>query len=364
MLKKSAILLALLWAQSGVFFIDQAIAQKPPGQERPPMPVEAASVEVGTVVLSIPAIGSLKSSESVTISSEIAGRISEIIGKEGQPIKAGELLVALDPSIYEADVAQMQASIALTKANYQRASELFDKRVGTQQARDEAQAKFLADEANMASAQARLTKTKIYAPFDGVLGLRRLSVGQYVAPGEIIFNLEAIDPLKIDFRIPEIYLNKIKIGQQIITTLDASPGKEYTATLYAIDPLVDQSGHSILIRAILPNGSNELRPGLFARLKLIYETRDQALLIPEQAVFFMGQQKFVYRIIEGKAALTPVTTGDRNGGKVEILQGLSAGDQIVVAGMLKIFNGMPVAPLPTCGTPPCGPGGPPPAAPK
>ena len=360
MLKKSRTLIVMLSAQLGAFFVAQAVAQQPPGQERPPMPVEAGQVEVGQVILSIPAIGSLKSSESVTISPEIAGRISEIIGKEGQPVKAGELLVALDPSIYQAELAQAQASIALSKANYQRASELFDKRVGTQQARDEAQARFLADEASLASAQARLTKTKIYAPFDGVLGLRRASVGQYVSPGEIVFNLEAINPLKIDFRIPEIYLSKIKIGQQIATKLDALPGKQYTGTLYAIDPLIDQNGRSILIRATLPNDTGELRPGLFARLNLIYETRDQALLVPEQAVFFMGQQKFVYRIVEGRATLSPVTTGDRNAGKVEIVEGLSAGEQIIVAGMMKIFNGMPVAPLPACG-PPSGPGGPPPS---
>ncbi len=376
MLKKSRTLIVMLSAQLGAFFVAQAVAQQPPGQERPPMPVEAGQVEVGQVILSIPAIGSLKSSESVTISPEISGRISEIIGKEGQPVKAGELLVALDPSIYQAELAQAQASIALSKANYQRASELFDKRVGTQQARDEAQAGFLADEASLASAQARLTKTKIYAPFDGVLGLRRASVGQYVSPGEIVFNLEAIDPLKIDFRIPEIYLSKIKIGQQIATKLDALPGKQYTGTLYAIDPLIDQNGRSILIRATLPNDTGELRPGLFARLNLIYETRDQALLVPEQAVFFMGQQKFVYRIVEGRATLSPVTTGDRNAGKVEIVEGLSAGEQIIVAGMMKIFNGMPVAPLPACGSPsgpggppsgpggpPSGPGGPPPGGP-
>ncbi len=337
----------LLLALSQLLLTHQGIAQAPNGaQERPPMPVEAVQVEVGQVVLSIPAVGSLKSAESVTISPEIPGRLSAVIGKEGQAVQAGEVLVTLDSSIYQAELAQAEASIALSKANYQRAAELFEKRVGTQQARDEAEARFRADEAALALAKARLTKTTINAPFNGILGLRRASIGQYLSPGEIVFNLESINPLKVDFRIPEIYLSKIRVDQQIIIKIDALPTKEYSGTVYAIDPLIDQNGRSILIRATLANDSGELRPGLFARINLVYETRAEALLIPEQSVFFMGQQKFVYRIVDGKASLTAVKTGERSTGKIEIVEGLSSGDIVITAGMMKIFDHAPVAPLP------------------
>jgi membrane fusion protein (multidrug efflux system) len=191
-----------------------------------------------------------------------------------------------------------------------------------------------------------LDKTVIAAPFDGVLGLRSVSVGQYLAPGDPIFKLEAIDPLKVDFRVPEIYFANVRIGAEIKVTVDALPDENITGKVYAIDPLVDEQGRAIVVRATIPNKDRQLRPGLFTRVALVYDTIEAAILVPEQAIVPIGQDKFVFKVVDGKAAMTKVTIGERFLGRAEIPEGLVAGDTVVTAGQLKIRDGADVTVLP------------------
>lgn len=318
------------------------------------IPVEAVTVAVERVDLTIPAVGSLRSNESVVLSPEIAGRVVEILGDEGQAVTAGTPVARLDQSVYKAEIAEIEANLALARANFKRADELMRKNAGTARARDEAEAEMRVEEAKLASSQARLEKTVIAAPFDGVLGLRSVSVGQYLAEGDAIFKLEAIDPLKVDFRVPEIYFGKVRLGQTINVEVDALPGEPVAGTVYAIDPLVDEQGRAIVVRATLPNKDKRLRPGLFARVALVYDTIAEAILVPEQAIVPIGEDKFLFKVVNGKAALVKVTIGERFKGRAEIRQGLAAGDTVVTAGQLKIHDGADVTVMPASDGPQVG----------
>ena len=310
------------------------------------VPVEAVTVAVERIDLTIPAVGSLRSNESVVLSPEIAGRVNEILADEGQAVTAGTPIARLDQSVYRAEIAEIEANLALSRANFKRADELLRKKAGTARARDEAEAELRANEAKLVLAQAMLDKTVIAAPFDGVLGLRSVSVGQYLEPGDPIFKLEQIDPLKLDFRVPEVQFTRIHIGQAINVRVDAFPDETITGTLYAIDPLVDENGRSVVIRARIPNESGRLRPGLFARLELVYDSIEQAIIVPEEAIIPIGTDKFVFRVVDGTAALTKVELGQRFRGRVQVSNGLAAGDSVVTAGQLKIQDGAPVSVVP------------------
>jgi membrane fusion protein, multidrug efflux system len=313
------------------------------------IPVEAVTVAVERVDLTIPAVGSLRSDESVVLSPEIAGRVDEIRAEEGQAVTAGTPIARLDQSVYKAEIAEIEANLALSEANFKRADELLKRSAGTARARDEAEAELHVNRAKLALATATLAKTVIAAPFDGVLGLRQVSVGQYLNPGDAIIKLEAIDPLKVDFRVPEVYFTRISIGQTINVNVDAFPGETIQGILYAIDPLVDENGRSVVIRAKIPNENGRLRPGLFARVTLVYDSIEQAILVPEQAIMPIGTEKFVFRVVDGKAALTKVTLGQRFRGRVQVSEGLAAGDSVVTAGQLKVQDGAPVAVVPSNG---------------
>jgi membrane fusion protein (multidrug efflux system) len=310
------------------------------------IPVEAVTVAVERIDLTIPAVGSLRSNESVVLSPEIAGRVNEILADEGQAVTAGTPIARLDQSVYRAEIAEIEANLALSRANFKRADELLRKKAGTARARDEAEAELRANEAKLILARAMLDKTVIAAPFDGVLGLRSVSVGQYLAPGDPIFKLEQIDPLKLDFRVPEVQFTRIDIGQTINVRVDAFPDETITGTLYAIDPLVDENGRSVVIRARIPNERGRLRPGLFARVELVYDSIEQAIIVPEEAILPIGTDKFVFRVVDGTAALTKVELGQRFRGRVQVSKGLAAGDSVVTAGQLKIQDGAPVSVVP------------------
>jgi membrane fusion protein (multidrug efflux system) len=171
-------------------------------------------------------------------------------------------------------------------------------------------------------------------------------VGAYVNPGDPIINLEQIDPLKVDFRVPESALAIASPGREIAITVDALPGQSFTGQIYAVDPLVDQQGRSVVVRARIPNPDGTLRPGLFTRVAVIVERRPQAVLVPERAIVPFGEDSYVFRVIDGKAALTKVGTGLRQQGEVEIVEGLAEGDVVVSDGLLKIGDGSPVTVIP------------------
>ncbi|WP_119460287.1 efflux RND transporter periplasmic adaptor subunit [Rhodospirillaceae bacterium SYSU D60014] len=308
----------------------------------PAMPVEAAPVQVDTVTAEIEAVGTLQSNESVVLGPEIDGRIAEILFREGEAVEKGKVLVRLDTEILEAELAQARANLILSEANYERANTLANQGTGTVRARDEALAQMQTDRANLILAEVRLENASIRAPFEGVLGLRSVSVGAYVRPGDRIVNIEQIDPLKVDFRVAEVFLPNVRVGQKIDVTVDALPGEIFRGQIYAIDPQVDVSGRAIRLRARIPNPEGRLSPGLFARVSIIVEQRENAVLVPEAALVPQQDGKFVYRIEDNKALLTKVEVGRRLPGQVEILEGLGPDAVVVTAGQQRLRDGAPV----------------------
>lgn len=309
------------------------------------VPVEAAPVKIATVIDEVSAVGTLRSNESVIIRPEIAGRISGIHFAEGESISKGETLVSIDDSTHQAELADAQATLNLTERNFKRLNELFQKGSTSARERDEALARMESARAELQLSQARLDKTDVNAPFSGILGLRRVSPGDYVTPGQDLVNLEDIDPLKVDFRIPERFLSSLSTGQRIRVRVDAFPDRSFEGEVYAVDPQIDPAGRSIAIRARIDNPNRELRPGLFARVRLIVDERPNALVVPEQAIVPRGEERYVFRVVDAKAVLTAVRIGQRRAGEVEIVDGLSEDDTVITAGQLKIRDGVPVTVL-------------------
>lgn len=304
--------------------------------------VETVRVATSVFVDDVAAVGSLKSNESVVLRPEIAGRIAAIHLREGMPAAKGAVLVALDASTQAAELRQAEANLALSQANHRRTEELYEKKFVSARARDEAAANLKVLEAAVALAQARLQKTQIRAPFAGIVGIRNVSIGDYVKEGQELVNIEDIGALKADFRLPESYLSRLRKGQSVEVSTDAMPGQTFKGTLDAVDPLLDASGRAISLRARLENPDLKLRPGMFVRVRLAFGGERQGLAVPEEALVPAGDDNFVFRVVEGKAQRVMVKVGQRRGATVEITEGLKAGDEVVSAGQLKLRDGVPV----------------------
>lgn len=293
----------------------------------------------------VSAVGTLRSENAVTLRPEITGRISDINFTEGSRVAKGQVLVRLDDSVVRAQLQQAQANLNLAASQHRRARELSNQGFISKQAHDEAGSQLKVQQATVALARAQLGKTVIVAPFDGLIGLRQVSVGDYVSPGTDLVPIESIDLLQVDFRVPERYLTQIHVGQKLLLRFDAMPGLVRDGLVGAVNPLVDVGGRSILLRANVPNTDDILRPGLFARVQLQF-AEGKALVVPEAALVSSEEARYVYRVDHGKAERRLVQTGLRRNGVVEVLEGLTEGDQVVVAGVQKIADGAAVHILP------------------
>jgi membrane fusion protein (multidrug efflux system) len=349
-----AIVLLGLVAFGGYWFGQQRGAGMAPASKAATAPAPAPAGQVAGVAVEaskfarvalpqgITAVGSLRSDESITLRPEVAGRISAIQFREGERVAKGTPLILLDTSVTAAEVLQARANMTLANQKYTRALDLEKKGFVSGQARDEAENNQKVAEAALTLAEAKLAKLTIRAPFSGLIGLRSVSVGDYVKEGADMVNLEAVDPLKVDFRVPEIYLSQVRVGQSLQLTLDAMPGKSYEGKVFAINPLLDAAGRAVVIRAQVHNQDATLRPGMFARVRLLTREVQDALVVPEQAIVPQGDEWYVYRVVDGKAQRTKVEIGQRRDGKTEIVKGLQDGDVVVTAGQLKLREGVAV----------------------
>ena len=306
------------------------------GDPRGPIGVEAARAERVSLSETVSAVGTLRANESVTIKPEVAGLIERIHFDGGARVRKGALLVSLDASIAAAEAEQTRAELGLAQANYQRTADLARQQFVSERARDEAAASLKVLEARLKLAQARLAKSTIRAPFSGVLGLRNVSAGDFVREGAELVTLEDVSLMKVDLRLPERYLGQLRPGQLIEVEFDAYPGRRFEARMEAIDVRVDADGRSLVARGRLPNADGLLRSGMFAKVTLTLSERDDAVMVPEEAVFPAGEDQFVYRIDDGKATRVRVRTGLRREGRVEIVEGVRAGELVVTAGQVKL----------------------------
>ena len=303
--------------------------------------VEVAKIAAADFSDAASAVGNLKSNESVVLRAETPGRIAVINFRDGAIVNKGALLVALDAAVQEAELQQARANLALAQSNHKRNQDLLERKFVSQQALDNSAAALKVQEAAVQLAEARVGRMRIKAPFTGMVGLRNVSVGDYVKEAQELINIEDIGTLRVDFKLPETYLGRVGKGQAVEVSTDALPGEQFTAVLDAVDPMVDQGGRAISSRARLDNASGKLRPGMFVRVRLLFGERRNVLMAPEQAIV-PGAQPTVFKVVDGKAVATKVKLGVRRAAQVEIVDGLATGDVVVTAGQLKLNDGTAV----------------------
>jgi membrane fusion protein (multidrug efflux system) len=311
------------------------------GANRPPS-VEVARVAVMRLADEAQAVGSLRSRQSVMLRPEVSGRVTRLNFRDGEKVRRGQLLVQLDDQLPMAQVQQAQAELSIARANHKRNQDLVGQGFISQRSVDESSANLQVADAKLALAQAMAARLKIVAPFDGITGIRGINVGDYLKDGADIVNIEDLEAIFVDFRLPERFQTKIQRGQQAVVETDALPGRKFGALVLAIDPLVDANGRSIGVRGCIDNRQLQLRPGMFARITTVFGERPNARVIPEEAIVPQGGRQFVIRLTDGADADTKVAqrvevkVGLRRPGKVEITDGLQDGDMVVTAGQQRV----------------------------
>jgi membrane fusion protein (multidrug efflux system) len=309
---------------------------------RPPT-VEAAKVRLAAITDETQAVGSLRSRQGVMIRPEVGGRITRMNFNDGARVSKGQLLVQLDDQLQAAQVQQSQAELSIAQANHKRNQELVAQGFISQRSVDESAANLQVSQAKLALAQASAARLKIVAPFDGIAGIRTANVGDYLKDGADIVNLEDIDALYVDFRLPERYQSKVQPGQRASVDVDALPGRKFVAVVQAIDPLLDANGRSVAVRACIDNRQLQLRPGMFARVNAVFGERQDAQVVPEEALVPQGQRQFVMLLQptpgDAQAWTTKrveVKVGVRRPGQVEVVGELQPGDMVVTAGQQRV----------------------------
>ncbi|MDM7457634.1 MAG: efflux RND transporter periplasmic adaptor subunit [Tepidimonas sp.] len=319
-----------------------------PGRSGPPA-VEVAPVQIAPMIEEAQAVGTLAARRRVVVRPEVAGRIVAIGFTDGAPVRQGQLLVQLDDALPRAELAQAQAQLAVQQANLRRNEELVAQGFVAQRVLDESRAAVQVAQAQVDLAQARLARTRLVAPFDGVVGIRTVHVGEYVKDGAELVHLEDLSQLVVDFRLPERLQPRVRIGQSLQLQVDARPGQAVPARIAAIDPALDVDGRALVVRAALDGGRHGLQPGMFVRITLELGRDEAALLVPEEAIVPQGQQFFVWRLRPAAGDALPevervaVRLGLRRDGQVQVTRGLQAGDTVVIAGQQRLQrDGMPV----------------------
>lgn len=314
-----------------------------------PVTVEVAKVQIMKLTDDAQAVGSLRSRQSVMLRPEVSGRITLLNFRDGERVRKGQLLVQFDDQLQLAQIKQSQAELSIAQANHKRNQELLAQNFVSQRSLDESAANLEVAQAKLALAQATAARLKILAPFDGIAGIRNVNVGDYLKDGTDIVNLEDIDTVYVDYRLPERYQTLLKSGQKATVELDALPGRRFEARVQAVDPLIDANGRSIGVRASITNQQLLLRPGMFARVSTVFGSREKARVIPEEAIVPQGGRQFVIKLVPGPdndslvSQRVAVTVGIRRPGQVEILDGLKEGDTVVTAGQQRLQrDGSPV----------------------
>lgn len=311
--------------------------------------VETIVVEPTSVRNSVRAVGSILADASALLRAEVPGQIVGLHFKDGQRVKKGDKLYSIEATVLEAEVNEARANAEQREAAYNRAKELIDDSLISATDFDTARANYNVAVARLLSSQARLSKTIVQAPFDGFAGLRRINIGDYATIGQELVDVVRLNPLRVEFSVPETQLSQVREGQQVQVYVGAYPDQAFPGTISAVSPQIDVAGRSVTLRAELPNPEYRLRPGLFAQVSITLDVKDDALMIPEQAIWPIGNDKTIFVVEDGVAKQRVVRIGQRQPGEVEIVEGLSAGDELVTAGQMKIFDGASVKTIPAIG---------------
>ena len=289
------------------------------------------------------AVGSLRSRQGVMLRPEVSGRIASLGFSDGQRVRRGQLLVQLDDTLQQAQLKQAEAQASIARTNLQRNRDLVAQNFVSQSAVDQSAAALEVAEAQVALSKAQLARMRIVAPFDGMAGIRNVDQGDYVKDGADLVNIEDLSQVLVDFRLPERFVARVKTGQVVDVSLDALPGQRFAGRIDALDSVIDANGRSLLVRARLDNPGGVLKSGLFARTRIVFAKRENALIVPEEALVPQGGKQYLYKVVDGPsgkvAQRIEARIGLRLPGKVEVLEDLSAGDLVVTAGQARLGRG-------------------------
>jgi membrane fusion protein (multidrug efflux system) len=348
-MKKSARLARILPALAGslvVLVMGCGSKKAGGGFSMPPMPVEVSPVVVQKVEDRFDAVGTIEALDAITVVSEIDAAVTALPFKEGGTISKGEVIAQLDDTQLAAEVARADALRAQAKATYDRVKAVVDQNAGAPQDLDDAAAVLKVAEANLAVATARYAKTRVTAPFDGVIGARRVSIGTFLRPGQPIADLVNIDEIRVTFSAPERFLSSLSRGNPVTVSVPAYPGHEVTGEIIVIEPVVDEGTRSVRVVARVKNPERKFRPGMSGNVSAVLGERPNAVTIPNEAVFGSGNQTFVFIVKpDSTVARVPLTLGSRYPDVVEVLQGLEPGMTVVRAGHQKLYDGGKVLPM-------------------
>lgn len=316
-------------------------------QPRPPATISAADVREAEWLPRVSAVGSIIAVNGVNVTTEVAGIVNDIAFESGQAVESGELLVQLEDSVDQAALEGLVADRKLAQVQFERASNLLPRRAVSQSQFDEARARYEAAQAKVAEQRARIGKKRISAPFAGVLGLKRVDPGEYLSPGDVIVELQMLDPIQVEFTLPERRFDQVRGGQPVEVRVEAFPEQVFEGDITAIDTTVNAPTRSFTVRATLPNAEGRLRPGMFAEVAVLEPQPRTVVTVPRTAISYNTYGDFVYRIVEGEGEKltverTPVQAGGTREGFVEIVKGLEAGQRVVSAGLVKLRNGQSV----------------------
>jgi len=322
---------------------------EPEGGDMGDWPVSAvvAPVIQQTVEDRVDLVASLDAQESVTLVSELDASVSEIAFREGKPVKSGDVLFHLDDTQTRARLEEAEATFRLAELTFERNKKLLKNETISQQEFDASEADYHNRRSAIVMANDDQDKTVIKAPFDGVTGERDVSIGQFVSRGHELSRLTLMDPLEAAFDVPERHIGRLSEGQEVRFNANAYPGESFSGEVRYISPSVAESTRSVRVKAAIANADGRLKPGMFGRLGLVLDKREEALVIPEACIQFMNDMAMVVAVdAEGKSAYRPVTVGVRLESKAEILEGLSVGEVVVVEGYQKMGPGMTVIAAP------------------
>lgn len=314
----------------------------------PPAKVEAVKVKHELWQTRVSAVGTLTARDGIDVKNEVEGVVETIHMESGQHVEEGDLLLSINDDVEQADLAALQAQEVLAQANYNRSKSMWDKKTASEREFDDARSSLQVAQANLAQVRARIAKKNIRAPFSGVLGIRMVSRGQYVAPGTKLFSLQDHAVLYADFSVPEDNFPDITAGLEVQFRVSAYSDRVFTGSVQAMEAKVDEATRNISVRAHLSNEHKLLLPGMYADIYLVLDQPVKRLLVPATAMVFSSFGDAVFVVTPNDAGQTvaqrvQVTTGEQRGDLVEILSGLTGDELVVQAGTNKLKNNTPVA---------------------
>lgn len=315
----------------------------------PPVSVSTTQATAKTWSPTLTAVGTLTAVNGVDVTTQVNGQVTAINFQSGQMVQKDQSLVQLDDSLDQQTLNNDMAQLKLDQMNYERNLKLARQNMLAQSDLDSAQAKMVQSQANVATAQLNISHKNIKAPFAGKVGIRNINLGQFVTAGQALVSLQSMDPMYVDFQLPEQDLTMISVGQTVQLTFDAFPGKVFKGVITAFDSKIDVNTRTLAVRATIPNQSQELYPGLFTNIAVLLPQQNNVLTVPQTAVTYSLYGNTIYIVTQkgvdkkNKPILVAiqrfVTLGDRRDDEVQILSGLQPNEVVVTAGQLKLHNG-------------------------